>query len=139
MNDVAKMITKYKIRMEILPSSVFVPDSTSATNIYTICLKRGGRKLVVPQADRKRKMPSTTTVLESLIEDSALFTRAGNFETWCTENGCTPDDTVAQREYQQVSWYAAALKHFLGEELFNQAIANWEEKNAPLTCQLPHG
>jgi hypothetical protein len=133
MNEISKIVSKHNIKMEILASSVFIPDTPSATNIYTIVLKLGRRKLVVPQADRKRKKPSASTVIEALVEDAVNLDRTRTFEGWCIEYGCDIKDDIAQREYQQVVSYTKALKHFLGEKLYQKAVSDWKARYSPLT------
>lgn len=132
MYGVATLVKANNITLEILPSSVFVPEFDSVTNIYTVVLRRGRRKLVIPQADRKKNFPTVVAVLDALLEDAILYFKTETYSAWCVECNCDPDDEVAKREYDQVQLYAYGLKNFLGDALYKQAVEAWEKRNAQI-------
>lgn len=125
------LIKNKKITMQLLPS-IYAPEMASAINHYTIVLRYNHRHFTLPQADRKKNIPSIQTVLSALIEDAVTYTDTGSYEKWCEVSGCEPEEEVARREYQQLGWYANGLRRFLGDKIYEETISTWRRVHAPL-------
>lgn len=118
-----------KLKMEIIPGCALTVGSPKTPNIYTVCLSCGGRKLVVPQADRKRRDPSMATILEAFLEEAALFEGQPSYEAWCEDCSYDTDDEISLRQYKQAAWYAQALRHLLGNDLYELSIEEWKQQH----------
>ena len=124
------LLAAKKIKMDIIPGCALAIGGPKTPNVYTIVLSCGRRKLVIPQADRKRKMPNIATILDAFLEEAALYEQHESYAAWCEECGCAPEEELAIRQYRQAGWYARALRELLGNKLYALSVEDWRAQRA---------
>lgn len=89
---------------------------------WSVTLRRGKARLTVPfsQGSAHTKPPTALDVLGCLASDaqSADYT----FEEWCSELGFESDSRKAEKTFKAVQKQSAALRKFLGDELYKELL-----------------
>lgn len=82
------------------------------------------REMVVwfSQGDAHKLPPTTADVLDCLASDASGYDNSRNFEDWCADYGYDDDSRKAEKIYHTVAEDAKRLRHFLGNEAYNQLL-----------------
>lgn len=82
------------------------------------------REMVVwfSQGDAYKLPPTTADVLDCLASDASGYDNSRNFEDWCADYGYDDDSRKAEKIYHTVAEEAKRLRHFLGNDAYNQLL-----------------
>ena len=89
---------------------------------WKVTLRRGKARLTVPfsQGSAHTKPPTALDVLGCLASDSQSVNYT--FEEWCSEFGEDVDSIKAEKTFKACKKQAAALKKFLGDDLYKELL-----------------
>lgn len=114
MTDLERLIQQEDINIDIRPNQ---PIQNSNWSSWTVTLKYGQRKYVVPYFTQFNAAPTAFVVLSSLLDEIKSFEATdGSFEQWASKNNFNLDSRSAYATWENIVKAAPKLKAFLGSK-----------------------